>query len=161
MRRALLGTTAVVVWACASAAPATDAPPPVSAWNVRIATSGGFAGGGRGGVSVTADGKLVAEPAPARGRKDPAAACEATLTEDERARIASAVAAAKPEGWKAGKLDVAAPDAFRYDLTLTRGAAEFQASWYDNTVQRLPADLAELNESVRVAWTRALAACER
>lgn len=161
MLRGLLGVSAVALWACASAAPVADTPPPAADWSVRIATSGGLAGGGRGGVSISADGKLVAEPAPARGRTKPEAACEGTLTEDERTRIARAVAAAKPEGWKTAKLDIARPDAFRYELTLTRGAAESQASWYDDTANRLPADLRELNESVLVAWTRALAACAR
>jgi hypothetical protein len=161
MRRRGLSSLAVfVMTACATTTAATT-PQPSPQWSVGVSTSGGFAGRGRGSVSVSSDGKLVANPPSRGGAPQQVRACETALDGDDLRRIEAAVARAAPAGWRTRKPDLAAPDAFGYTLTLVRADGQAQASWHDNTRDLLPADLAELYAGVEAAWNHALTACRR
>lgn len=132
-------------------------PPIAPSWTVGVSTSGGFAGIGRGNILVSSDGKAMLRPAARPGQ--PADACEGRLSEAELLRIAAAVKDARPEAWKAAGLKAAAPDAFGYVLELRQGESVHEAAWYDNTAERLPADLKELYAGVQASWNRMLKGC--
>src|SRR4029453_15789253 len=86
------------------------ATPVATDWTVAIKSSGGFAGSGRGSIVASSNGKALLRPPSRIGQ--PAEACEGRLSEAELRRIAAAVKAARPEGWKQAGLKAAAPDAF-------------------------------------------------
>lgn len=148
------GAALVLAIATSAAAMAGEA---TGGWTVGVTTSGGFAGTGRGNVLVHSSAKVKALLAAPPGR--PGGSCEGTLSDAELQRIAAAVKGSKPAGWAAAKLKGAAPDAFGYVLELRQGEQGQQAAWYDNTRERMPADLAELYAAVEAAWDRIVRGC--
>jgi hypothetical protein len=127
-------------------APPKDPATQTGPWSLKFTTSGGFAGVGIGSISVDSDGKFDnSEPmSPQKIRKG----CTSTLRPRQLEPISEAVAQAKPEDWNRSDLDLAAPDAFSYKLELRMGsdAPPTTVQWYDNTKDRLPADLKHLSE---------------
>ncbi len=116
--------------ATASRAPARVTAPRV--WSVRIFTSGGFSGSGRGSVAIRSDCKLP----------------EAT-----RLSIETAVAGAHPELWLE-RYELATPrmtDQFYYRLTLQIGDTVHSTGWQSDSAGELPADLHLLYEMVWAA----------
>lgn len=105
-------------------------------WRVEITTGGGFTGRGIGTVD-------------ARGSAGPRLADRRGQTDDRDARIAGAVAKARPERWTADYGRSAGADEVQYTLTLARGGSSWKVSWTDASVGELPSDLRELFDA---AW---------
>lgn len=152
---ALVGIFATILLpACSSNQPIGD-----SSWSVQLKTSGGFAGVGNGSILITSDGKIQYLP-PSRPGKS-SRPCEATLPSEELRAVAEAIRLSKPEGWDVAGLNVAAPDAFGYELELHTGdEKKFNVKWYDNTRERLPPDLKRLSEVVTHVMITAAKRCE-
>ena len=117
-------------------------------WSLKLATSGGFAGVGTGNLSVDSEGKFrYEEPVSSqRVRKG----CEGTLYNRQLQPLLEAVAQSNPKEWNRPDLNVAAPDAFKYKLELRMGSDSDPATvqWYDNTKDKLPADLKRLSDAI-------------
>jgi hypothetical protein len=115
-------------------------------WSLKLTTSGGFAGVGTGNISVDSEGKYrYQEPSsPQQVRKG----CDSTFKPKELQGLSDAVSQADPKGWNLPDLNVAAPDAFGYKLELRIGTEEpTTVQWYDNTRDKLPADLKRLSDA--------------
>lgn len=114
-------------------------------WSLKFTTSGGFAGVGRGSISIESDGKFEYEEpmSPQQVRKG----CKGTMYPRLLQPISDAVAKAQTDGWNRPDLNVAAPDAFSYKLELRTGASPQSTTvqWYDNTSGKLPEDLKRLS----------------
>jgi hypothetical protein len=122
--------------------PKTVQPP----WSLQLTTSGGFAGRGRGHISVTSEGKFNCSQT---NREDVRKGVVGGLHSTEFKPISDAVAQLDPKEWNKPGLNVAAPDAFGYKLELKTGTDNkeiFTVQWYDNTRDQLPADLTKLVE---------------
>jgi len=115
-------------------------------WSLQLTTSGGFAGLGRGNISVNSEGKYsCSQRTPQEVRKGVVGGLNST----EFKPISDAVAQLDPKEWNKPGLNVAAPDAFGYKLELKTGTDNkqvFTVQWYDNTRDQLPADLKKLSE---------------
>src|SRR5215510_5577608 len=115
-------------------------------WSVKLTTSGGFAGVGTGNLSVDSNGKFeYQEPmSPQQVRTG----CKGTLYPKQLQPINDAVAESNPKEWNRPDLNVAAPDAFGYKLELRMGSDSepVTVQWYDNTKDKLPADLKQLSD---------------
>lgn len=125
-----------------------NAADPKAPWSLRLNTSGGFAGGGRGNFAVDSDGKFSCEE---MNRQEVRKGVSGTLQRAQLQPLSEAVAQAKPDGWNKPGLNVAAADAFGYKLELRTGANNpppFTVQWYDNTADQLPTDLKELSNKV-------------
>jgi hypothetical protein len=74
------------------------------------------------------------------------------LSNDELQALSNAIRQANPGAWNLGKLNVAAPDAIKYELELKwndgSGDRTNNVVWYDNTREQLPDDLSKLYEMV-------------
>lgn len=113
-------------------------------WTLRLTTSGGFAGLGRGNLSVNSEGNVEFQTQDAnRVRKG----CTTKFSARQLQPISDVVVQTRPELWARLNLRQAAPDAFGYQLELETGASpqSFSIEWYDNTADRLPADLQRLS----------------
>src|SRR5262249_6897328 len=125
---------------------ALEPPTPKGPWSVKLTTSGGFAGVGTGNISVDSDGKFVySEP---RSPQQAVKGCDGTLSDKQLQPITEAVANSNPAEWSRPDLNIAAPDAFGYKLELRMGkdGQPTTVQWYDNTRDRLPADLKRLSD---------------
>jgi len=123
-------------------APKTIQPP----WSLQLTTSGGFAGRGRGNLSVNSEGKFNCSQT---NRQDVRKGVEGGLPAFRFKPISDAVEQVNPKEWNKPGLDVAAPDAFGYKLELKTGTDNkeiFTVQWYDNTMDQLPPDLKKLSE---------------
>jgi hypothetical protein len=120
-------------------------PADISSWSVQIKTSGGFIGIGRGNVLVSSDGKMTYMKAgPPEKTERP---CEGKLPTEEVRAISRAVRQSKPDQWRIAGPNVAAPDAYGYDLELIIDGKAHKLNWYDNTQDRLPEELKVVCES--------------
>ncbi len=130
---------------------------PDSSWSLQLRTAGGFAGVGTGNLSLTSDGvfKYTAPGRPNTERK----ACEGKLSNGEIKPVDAAVKEAQPKNWNRPGLDVAAPDAFGYDLDLQIGSNRARVHWYDNTKDQLPSDLKHLSDALMDAMKVAANQC--
>lgn len=118
-------------------------------WSLKLTTSGGFAGVGTGNLSVDSEGKFnYEEPmSPQQVRKG----CKGTLYNRQLQPLLDAVAQSNPKEWNRPDLNMAAPDAFKYKLELRMGSDSepVTVQWYDNTTDKLPADLKRLSDVIR------------
>ena len=115
-------------------------------FSLQLTTSGGFAGLGRGNLSVDSEGKFSCSQT---NRQDVRKGVSGTLYPRQLQPISDAVAQVNPQKWNKPGLDVAAPDAYGYKLELRTGADlkdVYTVKWYDNTRNQLPADLKKLSE---------------
>ena len=130
-----------------------------SSWSVQLKISGGFTGRGNGNLWLTSDGKFKYEP-PAPPNT-PGKACEGKLSSEELKPIVEAVKKSQPKQWNRPELKVSAPDAFSYELEFRNEAKAEPVSvlWYDNTIDKLPADLKRLSDALRQAMHTAAAKC--
>lgn len=133
-------------------------PANISAWSVQIKTSGGFIGIGRGSVLVSSDGKMTYVKASPPGKTE--RPCEGQLSSEEVRTISEAVRQSKPDQWRIAGLNVAAPDAYGYELELVIDGKVHKIQWYDNTQDQLPVDLKELYVTVNSATTKAVKKCQ-
>ena len=116
-------------------------------WSLKLTTSGGFAGIGTGNLSVNSEGNFTyEEPSPPQIRKG----CTSKLTPKQLQPISDAVAQSDPKEWNRLDLNIAAPDAFGYKLELRMGSDSETKTvqWYDNTKDKLPADLKRLSDVI-------------
>jgi len=116
---------------------------PKSPWSLELTTSGGFAGIGRGNLSVDSEGKFNYY---GRSAQKVRQGCESKFTPKQLQPIKDAVAKSHPREWNKPGLNIAAPDAFGYKLELQTNGQKYTVEWYDNTSDQLPADLKRLNE---------------
>ena len=112
-------------------------------WSIDFKTSGGFAGIGKGSISVDSAGKFKCSHI---DRGQTVSGASGTLNRRQLQPITDAVAQLNPKGWNQTGLNVAAADAFGYRVEFhpdeNHGVA---AQWYDNTADQLPADLKRLD----------------
>ena len=135
----------LIAGSCSQQSP--SAPKTIQApWSLQLRTSGGFAGRGRGNISVNSEGKFnCSQRTPQEVRKGVVGGLHSTVFKP----ISDAVAQLDPKEWNKPGLNVAAPDAFSYKLELSTGTDNkeiFTVQWYDNTMDQLPPDLKKLSE---------------
>src|SRR5215831_4286712 len=121
-------------------------PDPKPSWSLDLKTSGGFAGVGRGNLSVNHEGRFQCSHL---DRQDVKKGASGTLKPVQLKPISDAVAQLDPNGWTKPGLNVAAPDAFGYQLEFRNGPDNkqiFTVQWYDNTADQLPDDLKKLSD---------------
>ena len=133
-------------------------PADISSWSVQIKTSGGFIGIGRGNVLVRSDGKMTYVKAAVPGKTGPP--CEGKLSSEEVRAINEAVRQSKPDQWKISGPNVAAPDAYGYELELIIDGKTHKIQWYDNTQDQLPEDVKKLYGIVNSATREAVQKCQ-
>jgi len=127
-----------------------------SAWTLRVETSGGFSGRGRGSVTIESNGTVTPEPGGSGPRR-----CTAALSSQELSALRAAIGRAASESWGGRTYGTPTPDAMAYTMTLTRGGRSTSVSWYDATRDALPPRTNALVERVDAAWEKANAACPR
>lgn len=125
--------------------PATSpAAPPLGprSWSVKIQTSGGFAGSGKGSVALHSDGTVV-QP------------CKRRASAAELATVGEAVARSHPAEWlPVYRKESGLTDQFHYELSLESehddgSTTSHRAAWRDGSTGALPPDLRTLYEA---AW---------
>jgi len=117
-------------------------------WSLDYKTSGGFAGGGKGSLSVDSQGKFACS---SNDRGQPVNGNSGFLTPSQLRTVSEAVSKLDLNGWNIPGLNVAAPDAFGYQLKLHNGPGLDNVTtvqWYDNTADKLPADLKHLSAAL-------------
>ena len=123
---------------------------PNPSWSLDLKTSGGFAGVGRGNLSVTHEGRFECSHL---DRQELKKGASGTLKPGPLKPISDAVAQLDPNGWNKPGLNVSAADAFGYKLEFHSGTDKekgrvFAVQWYDNTADQLPDDLKKLSEAL-------------
>ncbi|MEO8036110.1 MAG: hypothetical protein ABI837_16865 [Acidobacteriota bacterium] len=126
-------------------------------WSVRLLTTGGFGGTGKGRISLGSDGRVEA-----------ISDCAAPLSEEARRAIGDAVSAAHPQSWKstyALRDWSGMTDQFRYSLSLSVGEAAgkevtYPASWSAESFALLPADLRRLHDTLWAAHEELSGKCQ-
>lgn len=140
------GLTVLLLMAGSCSQQSPPAPKTIQApWSLQLTTSGGFAGRGRGNISVNSEGKFSCSQT---NRQDVRKGVEGGLHSTVFKPINDAVAQLNPKEWNKPGLNVAAPDAFSYKLELSTGTdnkEKFTVQWYDNTMDQLPPDLKTLS----------------
>jgi|ERR1041385_581777 hypothetical protein len=128
---------------CSTTAP-PGSPPERKTWSLDYKTSGGFAGVGKGSITVSSAGEFVCS---GNDRGQVVKGANGTLTPRQLQPISDAVSKLDLKGWQVPGLNVAAPDAFGYQVRVYgSGLNDFTTvQWYDNTVDKLPADLKRLS----------------
>jgi hypothetical protein len=125
--------------------PQNSSPIQKGPWSIDFKTSGGFGGIGKGNIAIDSDGKCTYSQAVDRQTKK---GVTGTLYQRQLQPLTEAVARLDPNGWNKPGLNVAAPDAFGYNLELRTGPDKTDVAtvkWYDNTADQLPEDLKRLS----------------
>lgn len=139
------------VTATSNARTLTLPPPPAippRQWSARLFTSGGYAGGGKGMISMRSDGKVEA-----------IGHCNAQLSEEKRRAVEDAVSSARPELWKrAYSLPHRSglTDQFSYSFSLSVGEVPgkevtYPVFWRTESSGLLPDDLGRLHDALWAA----------
>lgn len=118
---------------------------PKGPWSLDYKTSGGFVGVGKGSIIVNSEGKFACS---SNNRGEVVKGATGTLTPKQLQTVSGAVAQLNPKGWNVPGLNVAAPDAFGYKLEFRAANDVTPVQWYDNTVDKLPADLKHLSAAL-------------
>jgi hypothetical protein len=117
-------------------------PAEITGWSVKLTTDGGFAGTGRGNITLTSDGKLGI-----LDREGKKVVREEKAPADKLAAIERSIKECKPADWKDAYNEKAA-DAFSYNLELRvqRGGKEevHRVMWNDPGANKLPRDVQQL-----------------
>jgi hypothetical protein len=114
-------------------------------WKIEITTSGGFSGGGSGGLIVSADGSLIITFGSAAGSKR----CTFQLNAGELQALDALVRSARPRSWmecySLADVNTHCCDLIRTSLTLSAraGADLYVTSWLTGS-QGFPQDLETL-----------------
>jgi|SRR5215831_13519649 hypothetical protein len=114
-----------------------------TSWSLDLKTSGGFAGVGRGNLTVNHEGRFECSHA---DRQEIKKGASGTLKPGQLKPISDAVAQLDPKGWSKPGLNISAADAFGYKLEFHNGTDNNQVQWYDNTSDQLPNDLKKLSD---------------
>jgi hypothetical protein len=132
---------------CSGTTPSVPKPSPIQKgpWSIDFKTSGGFGGMGQGNIAIDSDGKCHYS---ANNRDQVRSSVTGTLYPRQLQPLSEAVARLDPNGWNKPGLNVAAPDAFGYNLELRTGPDKKDVAtvkWWDNTADQLPEDLKRLS----------------
>lgn len=109
-------------------------------WSLRLSSSGGITGRGDGSVSIDSDGQV--EKTTPNG-----AICRGTVEDDLLETLESAIAAARPGGWRGQYFIEGGADFFTYSLTMEIDGKEQRGVEWNDGVE-LPADLQKLWEAI-------------
>jgi hypothetical protein len=145
-----LTTLLIVVLASAGFSTAqtlSNEPPPAvpdgnGAWTIRISTSGGFTGRGRGGVTLTSQGDLTC--------LQTSHPCENKLVADRLRPVAQLISSLDPSKWgnATAQENMVCNDCYTTTMTLARregGKVTLTTlSWNDVTQRRVPPDVLRL-----------------
>jgi hypothetical protein len=151
MHRAALVTLFILAVAVEGLAQRQRAVPPSltgSDWKIEISTTGGFTGGGNGGLIVSSDGNLVITFGASPGSKR----CTFQLTKGELQMIDAAVRSANPAVWSEcyslADMRTHCCDLIRTTLSLSLrgGRDQYVTSWLMSV---LPTDLQSLYDVLR------------
>jgi hypothetical protein len=143
---------------------------PLSTWEVRLVTTGGFTGGGAGGILVRSDGAAeLLQRNPARGDPPHTSVCQVRLTTAELADLEEAMRTARPADWHDRYVVPENPngccDMLGWQLSVERaesGKVERSATfWYDDAAPRLPRDLQSLRTRLNALWTLVRGKCQK
>ena len=158
MKRSIVTTFLLLIFAVAASAQSTRlraTPHPVqlpSDWKIEITTSGGFTGGGSGGLIVSSDGTLILT----FGNGPNAKRCSFQLTPEQLQTVDAAVRNTRPETWiecySLANMSTHCCDLIRTTLSLSArdGRDLYVTSWLTGS-QGLPQDLSSLIELLRGA----------
>jgi hypothetical protein len=127
----------VLAGSCSSTTPATQK----GIWSLDFKTSGGFIGVGKGSIAVDSDGQFSCSH---KDRNNVFSGKTGKLTPQQLQAIREAIAQLDPKGWNKPGLNVAASDAFGYNLEFRTGPDKKEITtvqWYDNTADQIPDDL--------------------
>ena len=124
----------------------------VSAWRLKLTSSGGISGRGGGEVTITSRGEVVAGRPPAGGQLGPS--CEGKLRPSRLRAIAQAVLSARPAAWRTRYVDPQNPDGccdqFSYQLELELSSSAgarpqtYTTGWHEGSRKLLPKELREM-----------------
>src|SRR5262245_61922767 len=121
-------------------------------WSVKVETSGGFTGRGRGSLAVSSDGKAALTPLTGGQAR------ETKLSADDVRKLTMAVKQARPAGWMPRYKATNVADGITYNLTLKVGAGKEEKThkviWEDGS-KGIPEDLQVLIGAVEKAWQQA------
>lgn len=145
-----------------------QARPRVSAWRLKLSSSGGFSGRGGGEVSITSRGEVVAGRPPVSTQVAPA--CEGKLRPTQLRALSRAVSAARPATWRKRYIDPQNPDgccdqfSFQLELELKRSAAappqSYTTGWHEGAAKFLPKELREILTAATAAHQHTLENCK-
>jgi len=135
----VLTMSLLLAGSCSTTSPDSQKGP----WSLDFKTSGGFIGIGKGSIVVDSEGGFTCS----HNNKDQVVrGLTGKLNASQLQPIREAVAQLDPKGWNKPGLNVAASDAFGYNLEFRQGPEKKDVStvqWYDNT--KLPDDLKKLD----------------
>ena len=152
--------------AAAQARPA--APLKVTAWRLKLTSSGGFSGRGGGEVVITSGGEVVAGRPPAGNQVGPS--CKGRLRPSQLRALGQAILSARPAAWRARYVDPRNPDgccdqfSFQLELETKRGAGApsqtHTTGWHEESRRLLPKEIGEILRLATAAHQHALDNCK-
>ena len=152
--------------------PAAQARPParpkVSAWRLKLTSSGGFSGRGGGEVIITSRGEVVAGRPPVANQVGPP--CKGRLRPTQLRAISRAVLSARPTAWRARYVDPQNPDGccdqFSFHLELELNTAKdapsqtYTTGWHEGARRFLPKEIKEILTAATSAHQHTLDNCK-
>jgi hypothetical protein len=138
--------------------------PEMDAWVIHVDTDGGFTGGGRGRMTVTSQGRVVASRPGMINREY--SICRAQLSITYLENINQAVMSAQPDAWRPSYTpphDLGCCDRFGWRIKLQLGESgnterAYPTSWYDGNP--LPIDLISVVRAAKSIMDDVLKGCE-
>lgn len=140
----------------------------VSAWRLKLTSSGGISGRGGGEVTINSRGEVVSVRPPAGGRVGPS--CAGKLRPSQLRALGRAVLSAKPAAWRTRYVDPQNPDgccdqfSFQLELELNRSAGAppqtYTTGWHEGSRELLPQELREMLRAATDAHQSALNNCK-
>lgn len=114
---------------------------PVTSWRIEVTTMGGITGRGNGSWAIGSDGKVTVTTMSGRS-------CTFDATAEERARIETLLANARPDTWAAEYApEDRCCDRIEYTMTVDEGGVQRKVEWIDDP-EPMPKDLAALVQAL-------------
>jgi len=142
--------------------------PKVSAWRLKLTSSGGISGRGGGEVIITSRGEVVAGRPPVANQVGPS--CKGRLRPSRLRAISRAVLSARPATWRARYVDPQNPDGccdqFSYQLELEMNSSAdappqtYTTGWHEESRRLLPKELREILSAAMTAHQHTLDNCK-
>lgn len=140
----------------------------VSAWRLKLTSSGGFSGRGGGEVSITSRGEVVAGGPPAANRVGPS--CKGRLRPAQLRALNQAISSARPAAWRARYVDPKNPDgccdqfSFQLELEVNRSAnapsQTYTTGWHQESQRLMPKEIREILRLTTAAHQHTLENCK-
>ena len=140
----------------------------VTAWRLKLTSSGGISGRGGGEVTITSRGEVVAGRPALGGQLGPS--CEGKLRPAQLRALGQAVLSARPAAWRPRYVDPQNPDGccdqFNYQLELElsgpAGAPPqtYTTGWHDESRKLLPKELGQMVRAAMSAHQSTLNDCK-